>query len=162
MEGPCLRCGSVKTKSVRHGFIYRTAWTMGYHLRRCSYCNRWRLTRRGSRDRPHPDEMTMEELQESFNRRIAAACGNPSAAMRRPGGIVTSYSAGQSRAPGGEPSTSSLAEAEATREVEHRRRCPKCGSSSYRRSRRRWYERLVRRPRMARCLYCNHRFPYPR
>lgn len=39
--------------------------------------------------------------------------------------------------------------------------CPKCTSTSYRASRRRWYERLMKRPRMARCSNCLHRFPYP-
>jgi hypothetical protein len=39
--------------------------------------------------------------------------------------------------------------------------CPKCTSTSYRASRRRWYERLMKRPKMARCSNCHHRFPYP-
>jgi hypothetical protein len=38
--------------------------------------------------------------------------------------------------------------------------CPKCKSTSYRASRRRWYERLMKRPKMARCSNCHHRFPY--
>jgi hypothetical protein len=40
--------------------------------------------------------------------------------------------------------------------------CPYCGSPKYRRSKRRWYERLVGRPPMARCRVCYRRFPYPR
>ena len=39
--------------------------------------------------------------------------------------------------------------------------CPHCGSAKYRRSKRRWYERLVGRPPMARCRVCYRRFPYP-
>jgi len=39
--------------------------------------------------------------------------------------------------------------------------CPRCGSRVYRRSRRRWLERLLRRPPMARCKTCRRRFPLP-
>ena len=48
---------------------------MGYHLRRCSYCNRPRLFKRADPNRPHPDDMTREELQERFNRKIAESLG---------------------------------------------------------------------------------------
>lgn len=37
--------------------------------------------------------------------------------------------------------------------------CPRCGKSDYRRSRRRWWERLLRRPPMVRCRTCRTRFP---
>ena len=39
--------------------------------------------------------------------------------------------------------------------------CPACGSASYRRSHRTALERLLSRPRMARCQQCRTRFPYP-
>jgi hypothetical protein len=39
--------------------------------------------------------------------------------------------------------------------------CPRCGSKDYRRSRRRWWERLIGRGPMARCRACRQRFPYP-
>jgi predicted nucleic acid-binding Zn-ribbon protein len=42
------------------------------------------------------------------------------------------------------------------------RRCPFCGSTSYRRSRRTTLEHLLLRPKMARCRHCRKRFPYPR
>ena len=61
-----------------------------------------------------------------------------------------------------EPVSASVGVAVAENEVDDYRLCPKCGSTLYRRSRRRWYERLMSRPRMARCLKCDHRFPYPR
>ena len=67
----------------------------------------------------------------------------------------------ESRGLGDQPSRSSIGVAESTDEVDDYRLCPKCGSTLYRRSRRRWYERLMRRRRMARCLKCDHRFPYP-
>jgi ssDNA-binding Zn-finger/Zn-ribbon topoisomerase 1 len=40
--------------------------------------------------------------------------------------------------------------------------CPACGSAAYRRSRRTSLERLLLRPRMARCQHCRKRFPYPK
>jgi DNA-directed RNA polymerase subunit M/transcription elongation factor TFIIS len=40
-------------------------------------------------------------------------------------------------------------------------RCPFCGSTAYRRSRRTTAERLLLRPKMARCSHCRKRFPFP-
>jgi transcription elongation factor Elf1 len=40
-------------------------------------------------------------------------------------------------------------------------RCPFCGSAKYRRSRRTAAERLLFRPKMARCSHCRKRFPLP-
>ena len=40
-------------------------------------------------------------------------------------------------------------------------RCPYCGSGNYRRSRRTAAERLLFRPKMARCSHCRKRFPFP-
>jgi hypothetical protein len=39
--------------------------------------------------------------------------------------------------------------------------CPFCGSTVYRRSRRKTLERLLLRPKMARCSRCRKRFPFP-
>jgi DNA-directed RNA polymerase subunit M/transcription elongation factor TFIIS len=39
--------------------------------------------------------------------------------------------------------------------------CPACGSTDYRRSQRTALERILLRPRMARCRKCRKRFPYP-
>jgi len=39
--------------------------------------------------------------------------------------------------------------------------CPFCGSKTYRRSRRTTMERLMFRPKMARCTHCRKRFPFP-
>src|ERR1700722_11851662 len=77
MESPCPRCGTVKTESVHHGFIYATLWKMGYHLRRCSFCNRKRMFKRPDPTRPHPDDLTMSDLQRSFDRKIAQSLGKP-------------------------------------------------------------------------------------
>src|ERR1017187_1818671 len=97
MASPCPRCGTTKTESVRHGFIHDTLWKMGYHLRRCSFCNRRRLFKRANPDRPHPDDMTVEELQESFHRKIAESVRKQSAASEIPGGNMASDSSQESR-----------------------------------------------------------------
>ncbi len=161
MASPCPRCGHTKTESVRHGFIHDKLWDMGYHLRRCSFCNRWRLFKRADRTQRHPDDMTVEELQEQFNRKIAESLGKPYSASEATEGNMASGFQEESRGYGTQPKTPSIGVAEATDEAEDYRLCPKCGSTIYRRSRRRWYERLVKRPKMARCLKCDHRFPYP-
>jgi hypothetical protein len=161
METPCPRCGTTKTESVRHGYIYSILWKMGYHLRRCSFCNRRRLIRRGDRNRPHPNDLTAEELTESFNRRIAAAKRRDAAVVKSRGEIKAPDSSEQLRGNEASPRTISIGVADANDEVEDYRLCPNCGSTRYRRSRRRWWERLIKRPRMARCSKCDHRFPYP-
>lgn len=161
MATPCPRCGTIKTESVRHGFIYETLWNWGYHLRRCSYCNRRRIFKRVDRDRPHPDDMTVEELQEQFSRKIAEASGKKSAAAETNGGKMASDSSERSRELDSQPRRSSIDVAEAAEEFEGYRLCPNCGSMLFRRSHRRWYERMMNRPKMARCSRCDHRFPYP-
>src|SRR5690348_15103844 len=82
METPCPRCGTLKTESVRHGILYNTLWKLGYHLRRCSFCNRKRLLRRGDKNRPHPNDLTAEQLTAHFNRRIASTLKREGAAVR--------------------------------------------------------------------------------
>ena len=68
---------------------------MGYHLRRCSYCNRYRLFKRMDRNQPHPDDLTAEELRESFNRKIEATRRKDSTASESiDGGTAHSPSSG--------------------------------------------------------------------
>jgi hypothetical protein len=159
METPCPRCGTLKTESVRHGFLYNTLWKMGYHLRRCSFCDRRRLLKRGDRNRPHPNDLTAEELTEHFNRKIASA-------IRRDAGpaVVVKSMALDAALPSPAPALSTGSTSVAVAEVgavEGLATCPSCGNTKYRRSRRKWYERWLNRPRMARCLKCAHRYPYP-
>ena len=159
METPCPRCGTLKTESVKHGFIYNTLWKMGYHLRRCSFCNRRRLVKRGDKNRPHPNNLTAEQLTEHFNRRIASALKREGAAA-----VVVKNGSADSPAVGSAPSslprTTSVAVAEADPSAEMGL-CPDCGYTKYRRSRRRWYERWMNGPKMARCVKCSCRYPYP-
>jgi hypothetical protein len=161
MASPCSHCGNTKTESVRHGFIYNTLWSMGYHLRRCSFCNRWRLLKRVHRHRPHPDDVTVEELQRDFMRQVTESRGKTDEASKiiRLDGPFNS--AEESTGQGAQPGSLSSVVAEATDEDEGYRSCPRCRSTVYRRSHRRWYERLIKRHRMARCMKCNYRFPYP-
>jgi hypothetical protein len=133
---------------------------MGYHLRRCAYCKRKRLFKRAKGQR-HPNEMTAEELREMFDRKIAKSRAKESAAPKTQGGEMEPNSSEESNQSREQASAPSIGEGEASQEVEDYRLCPKCGSILYRRSRRRWWERLMGRPRMARCLRCDHRFPYP-
>jgi hypothetical protein len=51
--------------------------------------------------------------------------------------------------------------AEATTETDVSNCCPKCRDTYYQATPRRWYERLMKRPQMARCFNCQHRFPLP-
>lgn len=162
MASPCPRCGHTKTESVRHGFIHNTLWDWGYHLRRCSFCNRWRLFRRTNLDERHPDDMTREELQEHFNRKVAESLRNSSADAAASEGSMSPESTQSSPEVRTPANSSTVGVAEPTEEVDDYRLCPKCGSTIYRRSHRRWYEKWLNRPKMARCMKCDHRFPYPK
>jgi len=161
MASPCPRCGATKTRSARHGLIYNTLWDMGYHLRRCSFCGRRRLFKRAYRNWPHPDDMTHEQLQEYYERKLAEASRSASAepAILRPPLVPRFSRASVGRETLGAPASVSVAEGYG--ETAHHGSCPECGSTIYRRSRRRFFERLLKRPKMARCLRCGHRFPHP-
>jgi hypothetical protein len=135
---------------------------MGCHLRRCSFCNRWRMYRRADRTRPHPDDLTTEELTENFNRHIARTLEKQAAVSEPAGGKMDLNSGEELRRHRTEPHAAAIGLAEADDGVEDYHLCTKCGSTLYHRSRRRWFERLLKRPKMARCMKCNHRFPYPR
>jgi hypothetical protein len=106
--------------------------------------------------------MTVEELQEDFNRKIAKALDKDRAGSETAEGNMPSNSPEESSRLGAQPSSTSIGVAEAPEEIDNFGFCPKCMSTLYRRTRRRWYEKwLLKRPKMARCLKCDHRFPYP-
>jgi hypothetical protein len=106
--------------------------------------------------------MSAEELQEQFNQKIAESLEKERVASETSEGTMASHSPEESSRPVPEPSRPSIGVAVAPEEDEEYGFCPKCMSTAYRRTRRRWYEKwLLKRPRMARCLKCNHRFPYP-
>lgn len=106
---PCRKCGSTKTGSASHGFLYNLARFFGYRLRMCGGCRRLRLVSRSHE--PEPEVIRSAPLK-----------------------MPTSTSSGNSPA------------------------CPYCGSDDFRRSRRRWFDYLLRRPKMERCRQCRRRF----
>jgi len=159
MANPCPRCGTEKTESVKHGFIYYRLWNMGYHLRRCSFCNRKRIFKRHDLNQPHPDDLTSEQLTDHFNRKIAQSKGLPYTGSKGKKEDMAPESTHESHEHGRHSNVIVVDDPE---EIQDYRLCPKCGSTVYHRSRRRWYEKMMNRPKMARCLKCDNRFPYPR
>ena len=161
MSSPCPHCGETKTESVPRGMIYNFLWRMGHSLHRCSFCKRRRLLKRLNPNRPYPEDMMLEELQERFNREFAKSLGRIPQATE----MSESKMARDSPAGSNGPEIKSVGTygdlAEAFAETDFSNCCPKCRSTHYRTSRRRWYERLMKRPKMARCSNCHHRFPYP-
>jgi hypothetical protein len=162
MATPCPRCGATKTESARHGIVYRTLWRMGYHLRRCSFCNRPRLFKRADPGRPHPDDMTHEQLRDYYDKKVAEAGGTTRWTAQSSSPREAPVDSSIKAVPVVAKASTSVGVAQAAEEVEEEYPCcPKCGSESFRRSRRKFYERWLHRPRMARCRTCGHRFPYP-
>ena len=165
MASACPRCGATKTESVWHGIFYKLAWSLGYHLRRCSSCNRPRLFKRIDRDRPHPNDRSYEDLEADFNRKIAEAGGDmpkepKPAKPAKADEVSETYDDYETFDDGDLVTDAPLAdEVREAREANGDASCPRCTSTLYRRSRRNFLERLLKRPRMARCLRCNHRFP---
>jgi hypothetical protein len=117
--------------------------------------------KRADRKRPHPDDLTAEELTESFNRHIAKTLRHQAAATGPTRGKMDLNSGEELQQHHAPQITSSVGVADLFDEAEPYRICTRCGSALYRRSRRRWLERVLNRPKMARCLKCGNRFPYP-
>ena len=161
MSSPCPRCGETKTESVPHGLIYNFSWRMGYTLRRCSFCRRRRVLKRPNPNRPHPEHLTLEELQEQFDREIAKSLGRTPHAAAISESKMVKVSLARSSVIEMVSVRTSGDLAEAVKGTDTSNCCPKCTSPHYRATRRRWYERLLKRPKMARCISCLHRFPYP-
>src|ERR1039458_4612728 len=109
--------------------IYNFLWRRGYALRCCSFCKRRRLLKRVHPDRPHPEHMTIEELQERFDREIAKSLGRiPQAAE-----MSESKMARDSHAASNGPEIKSVGTsgdlAEAFAETDFSNCCPKCRST---------------------------------
>ena len=140
MTSPCPRCGETRTDPGRHGPMYRLVWAFGYRLHRCSRCRAARFVPR-YRGKSRGSSQGGKEL-----------AGAPwFAEERRAIGTAEARS---------EPKEDQVAAADSSdREL---RRCPACGSTEYHRTHRTKLERLLLRPRRARCEKCRMRFPYPR
>jgi hypothetical protein len=113
MAAPCNSCGATKTEPVP-GVRHKLARSMGFELRKCARCRRFRL----------------------LKKRLPGPNSNPAAAK-----------SGAGYAPFNDPDGFNG--------------CPRCGIMAFYRARRKWFERLMRRPPMARCADCGYRFPVP-
>jgi hypothetical protein len=140
MTSPCPRCSGTKTDPVYHGVMYRLAYVFGYRLQQCSRCRALRFIPRHhgkSRDSSQLGKEPANAPGVAEERRALAT------AEARP-----------------EPKKDEVPAADSSdREL---RCCPACGSAEYHRTKRTTMERMLRRPRMARCESCGTRFPYPR
>jgi len=160
MSEPCRRCGATKTDAIFDGrsLRYKLARVFGYELRQCARCRCLRLLNRHAAGRRHSarsgadastaSDHSVQALQGNAHTATGGAGSKMGAELIRPVFVNT---------PGHETESTSLG----TGEPDDRGNCPRCGSRAYRRSRRRWFERLLRRPPMARCRSCRFRFRLP-
>ena len=134
----CPACGSTKNHRT-----HRTTMERLLHrppIARCEKCGK-----RFPYFRPH------DESPNSVESREAVARMNP---MREEGsGSRTTEESAQPNV-----DKQGTAADSSKRELS---RCPFCGSTAYRRSRRSTVEHLLLRPKMARCSHCRKRFPFP-
>jgi hypothetical protein len=140
MTSPCPRCGETKTDPVRHGAMYKLVWAFGYRLHRCSRCRRPRFIPRHHGKSPGSSQLGKEPANAAGFAEERRALGTAEA---RP-----------------EPKKDQVTAADSS--DRGLRRCPACGSTEYHRTHRTKLERLLLRPRRARCEKCRMRFPYPR
>ena len=153
MTTPCPRCGTRRTDSTYHGFWYLVVRRFGYHLRRCSRCRLPRFIRH--REHSDPGEGSTQGL-------ISQA--QPLTAPPGPEPISEPDAAGDESPIVLKPVKTPpvMPREEIEKPADNPRTCPRCGSTYVRRSHRTFFERLIRRPKMARCKVCDHRFPLPR
>ena len=140
MISPCPRCGANRTDPVRHGVLYNLVRLLGYRLHRCSQCRLPRFIPVSGKKSGDSEKLTKE-----------SATSAPLAEK----GILSKLA--EEEAEAGENHVTA-----APSSVARFGRCPNCGSIKYHRTHRTSMERLLRRPKMARCEHCRLRFPYPR
>ncbi len=146
MPAPCRKCGATKTEPVSEviSLRYELARLFGYELRQCARCRCLRLLKRRAAPRQHRPPLNDAPV-------TGTAGGTEEGATRDTFNPVLDNAAGGETSQG-EPNPD---------EPHGVASCPRCGSRRYRRSRRRWLERVMRRPAMARCKACHFRFPLP-
>ncbi len=140
MTSPCPKCGETKTDPVRHGLMYKLVWAFGYRLQECARCRAPRFIPRHDGKSPHSSQ---------WGKRPVSAL--PFAEKR--GALRT---AEESPEPKG---TKQVTAADSS--GRGLRCCPACGSTEYHRIHRTTLERILSRPKVARCEKCGLRFPYP-
>jgi hypothetical protein len=130
MSSPCRRCGATKTEPAHGRVVSTLVRLLGYRLRRCSRCRRWRVLP------PGPFLGPKASTEPDYGSNVTATPGETR-------GSVSLQWATDPFDPDGFSG------------------CPRCGGLQFERTRRRWLERTLKRPRMARCRACRKRFPYP-
>jgi hypothetical protein len=140
MTSPCPKCGETKTDPVRHGLMYKLVWAFGYRLHECARCRALRFIPRHDGKSPHSSQLGK-----------GPASAPPFAEKR--GALRTAEESP-------EPKVIKQVTA-ADSSGRGLRRCPVCGSTAYHRIHRTTLERILSRPKVARCERCGMRFPYP-
>jgi len=143
---PCRKCGATKTEPVSQSMSlrYELARLFGYELRQCARCRRLRLLPpRGGRR--HRDPAAVDAV-------VTTTGGVADDRATRDAFKPVPDSVAGGKTSQGEPNFD---------ESHGAASCPRCGSRKYRRSRRRWLDRVMRRRAMARCRVCHFRFPLP-
>lgn len=149
MGTPCRKCGSVRTSSLK-GWRDLLARPFGYRVKECVGCHRTRWVRRRTRDSERTGQSFVSGKPPTQPEQAAAKVAAPptEAAVRA-----------------AEASPETGVSAEKPNPERHSRRapcCPYCLSDRVRRSKRRWYERLIGKGIMMRCRECRRRFPEER
>jgi len=140
MTSPCPRCGDAKIDPVRHGLMYKLVWAFGYRLHECARCRAPRLIPRHNGKPPYSSQLGKGPVS-------APPFAEERGALRTAEENL-------------EPKVTKQVTAADSSE-RGLRRCPACGSTAYHRTHRTTLERILSRPRMARCERCGVRFPYP-
>ena len=120
--------------------MYKLVWAFGYRLHECARCRRPRFIPRHDGKSPDSSQLGKEPV------------GAPPFAEER-GALRTAEE-------NPEPKVTKQVTAADSSE-RGLRRCPACGSTEYHRTKRTTLERILLRPRMARCEKCGLRFPIP-
>ena len=140
MTSPCPKCGETKTDPVRHGLMYKLVWAFGYRLHECARCRRPRFIPRHDGKFPHSSQLGK----------------GPESVLPFAEGRGALRTSEESPEPKG---TKQVAAADSS--DRGLRCCPVCGSTEYHRIHRTTLERILSRPKVARCEKCGSRFPYP-
>jgi hypothetical protein len=145
MASPCRKCGATKTSHAKRGLTRWLLEKLGFKLRVCGGCRRYRIfrhTRSESGSRAEASQ-AMDQPSVSMQQATEVLRGQTAAGPAAAASAISDTAS--------EPMGSALAPLA----------CPECGSTNYRRSRRTSWERARGIPRMLRCRECRRRFEAP-
>jgi|SRR5271157_604825 len=145
MAKPCPQCRSTRTRSV-DGWQDRLLKTLGWRVRRCSDC--------GTLRRVPSAVVEAERAARAARHRERRRRERPTPAAASPSFSAEAY---VPAAPGVASAVAN--DPEGGDEWEVTLSCPYCGSTKTFRSKRSFWEHLLRRGRMMRCRGCGRRFP---